>query len=123
MYDFKGTQQISSDPTSLRRMGRTEATKRILVQQLQNRRSWSNGGKVPYIQFMVALKDGLVIKILMSTMENRLTNTKVKPRRNHHLEKQKISVGKARRNNIALFTIREWPADLPCLNKASRALM
>ena len=58
-------------------------------------------GVTPFIQSMVALKDGLDIKTLVGTMENRLKETEEKKPQNRYVEKLKSSVGEATRNNVA----------------------
>ena len=69
--------------------------------QLKNGRSWSNRGIQVFIQFMVALKDGLDMKTLVGTMKNKLeTQIETKPPK-YYIEKHKASAGEAARNNVS----------------------
>lgn len=89
------------DATSMRPMGSAEGTMNLFARRLKNGRSWSDKGIAPFIQFMVALKDGLDMKTLVGTMENRLKKTEEKKPRNRYVEKLRSSVGEATRNNVA----------------------
>lgn len=89
------------DTDSMRPMGSAEGTMNVFARRLKNGRSWSDQGIAPFIQFMVALKDGLDIKTLIGTMENRLVKTEEKKPRQRYVEKLKSSVGEAVRNNVA----------------------
>lgn len=93
--------QQDIDTVSMRPMGSAESTMRVFARRIKNGRSWSDKGIAPFIQFMVALKDGLAIKTLVSTMEHRLHKGEVKRSRTSYVEKLKSSVGEITRNNVA----------------------
>ena len=60
-----------------------------------------------FIQFMVALKDGLNIKTLVGTMKNKLeTLVESKPPK-YYKEKLKNSAVEALRNNVFIYNKRQ----------------
>ena len=74
---------------------------RVFAKRLKNGRSWSDCGLQVFIQFMVALKDGLDIKTLLGTITNHLEDQiETKPPK-YYKEKLKTSAGDAIRNNIS----------------------
>ncbi|WP_415579279.1 UPF0236 family transposase-like protein, partial [Filibacter tadaridae] len=60
------------DTSGMRPMGSAEGTMRVFAKRLKNGRSWSDKGITAFIDFMVALKDGLDIKTLVGKMESKL---------------------------------------------------
>ena len=85
----------------MRPMGASEATMRVFAKRLKNGRSWSNRGIQAFIQFMVALKDGLDIKMLIGTMRNRLDESAESHPPKYYKERLTSSVGEAVRNNVS----------------------
>lgn len=89
------------DTSDMRPMGASEATMRVFAKRLKNGRSWSNRGIQAFIQFMVALKDGLDIKMLIGTMRNRLDESAESHPPKYYKERLTSSVGEAVRNNVS----------------------
>lgn len=89
------------DTSGMRPMGASEATMRIFAKRLKNGRSWSDQGIQAFIQFMVALKDGLDIKTLIGTMKNKLNESVESKPPKYYKERLKNSIGEAVRNNVS----------------------
>lgn len=89
------------DTSGMRPMGSAEGTMRVFARRLKNGRSWSERGLASFIEFMVALRDGLDIKTLVGTMTNKLKDLEENKPPKHYVEKLKSSVGEATRNNVA----------------------
>lgn len=89
------------DTSTMRPMGASEATMRVFAKRLKNGRSWSDRGIQAFVQFMVALKDGLDIKTLVGTMKNKLENQIESKPPKYYKEKLKNSAGEAIRNNVS----------------------
>jgi len=89
------------DTSDMRTMVAAEGTMRVFARRLKNGRSWSDCGIAAFIQFMVALKDGLDIKTLIGTMTNKLQDPVESKPPKHYLEKLKSSAGEAVRDNVS----------------------
>ena len=89
------------DTSDMRTMGASESTMRTFARRLKNGRSWSDRGIAAFIQFMVALKDGLDIKTLVGTMTNKLEDPVESKPPKYYLEKLKSSAGEAVRDNVS----------------------
>jgi len=89
------------DTSDMRTMGAAESTMRVFANRLKNGRSWSDRGIAAFIQFMVALKDGLDIKTLVGTMTNKIKNPVENKPPKHYIERLKSSVGEATRDNVS----------------------
>ena len=89
------------DTSGMRPVGASEATMRVFAKRLKNGRSWSDQGIQAFVQFMVALKDGLDIKTLVGTMTKKLEDSSENKPPKYYKERLRSSVGEAVRNNVS----------------------